>query len=123
DRNYINPFHRIVSGGCTVGPGQLPSISDPYGFPANGIVTLPFSPPASVSRPSSFAGFTPCSGFQQAPDGVLDVFREKVRFGLMTFDTHVSAGTGLTGSNDRDAASGIAGTWSYYLNDSPVVGR
>ena len=41
----------------------------------------------------------------------------------MTFDTHVSAGTGLTGSNDRDAASGIAGTWSYYLNDSPVVGR
>ncbi len=123
DWNYVNPYHRIVSGGCIIGPGELPSANDPYAFPSHGVVTLPFSPPSTVSRPNSFAGFTPCTGFQQAPDGVLDVFREKVRFGLMTFDTHVNPGTGLNGSNSRDTASGMAGTWSYFLNASPVVGR
>src|SRR5690606_26671783 len=101
DWNYVTPYHRIVAGGCIIGPGELPPANDPYAFPTHEMVTLPFSPPSTVSRPSSFAGFTPCAGFQQAPDGVLDVFREKVRFGLMTFDTHVNPGTGLNGSNSR----------------------
>ncbi len=123
DWNYVNPFHRIVSGGCTVGPGQLPPTSAPYSYPTHAIATLPFSAPATVSRPSSFGSYTPCSGFSQAQDGILDVFKEKVRFGLMTFDSHANSGTGLTPGNQMDVASGFSGTWSYYLNSTPSAGR
>jgi type IV pilus assembly protein PilY1 len=122
DWNYVNPFHRIVSGNCTVGPGQLPPTSNPYAFPTNGVAYLPFTAPATVNRPASFTNYNPCS-FSQAQDGILDVFKEKVRFGLMTFDTHANAGTGLTATKQTDVASGFAGTWSYFVGASPSVGR
>lgn len=123
DWNYVNPFHRIVSGGCTVGPGEVPPTSNPYAYPTNGIAWVPFTAPATVNRPSSFASYTPCSGFNQAQDGILDVFKEKVRFGLMTFDSHTHPGTGLSGANQLDVASGFDGTWSYFLNGSSMTGR
>lgn len=123
DWNYINPFHRIVSGGCTVGPGELPAVGSPYAFPTHGVALLPFAAPSTVTRPSSFSSYTPCSGFNQAQDGILDVFKEKVRFGLMTFDTHVDPGTGLTSGDDMDVTTGFEGTWSYYVGTDPVTGR
>src|SRR5690606_2535397 len=123
DWNYVNPFNRIVSGGCTVGPGALPPTSNPFAFPTNGIARLPFSAPGTVTRPASFGSYVPCAGFSQGADGILDVFKEKVRFGLMTFDTHVHPGTGLTDSKNSDVASGFKGTWSYYLNNEAATGR
>jgi type IV pilus assembly protein PilY1 len=131
DWNYINPFNRIVSGSCTVGPGVLPSTSNPYEFPTNGIYRLPVSG-TTVTRPTSAAQYTsgnatfgPCissTGFTQANDGIMDVFKEKVRFGLMTFDPHTNSGTGVSGGN-MSVATGFAGTWSYYLNNTPATGR
>jgi hypothetical protein len=56
---------------------------------------------------------------------LLDVFKDKVRFGLMTFDTHPDTGDGLDGSNAMDAEDGMEGTWSYYVpaDDTPKYGR
>lgn len=122
DWGYINPYHRVVSNDCTVGPGPLPSASDPFSFPENSVTTFPFTAPNEVQRPGNLSAHTGCSGFDQATDGVLDIFQEKVRFGLMTFDTHVDSGVGYTesGTNYED---GINGTWSYFLNNTPVDGR
>jgi type IV pilus assembly protein PilY1 len=52
---------------------------------------------------------------------VLDVFKDKIRFGLMTFDTHPDPGTGLV-DGLLDHQDGVEGTWSYYLGDA-VTGR
>jgi type IV pilus assembly protein PilY1 len=123
DFDYVHPFHRIVSGSCTVGPGELPATAAPYAFPDLGVTTFAFSAPATVTRPVSFSGYTGCSGFHQASDGILDVFRDKVRFGLMTFDTHVDSGTGVDSAGHADWDDGIDGAWSYYLNDTPLAGR
>lgn len=122
DADYVNPHHRVISNDCVVGPGVPPPRENPYSFPQNAVQTFAFSPPSTVQRPSNLALHSGCSGFRQAPDGILDVFREKVRFGLMTFDTHVHGGTGLDASNHRDAESGMQGTWSYFIGE-PVTGR
>lgn len=122
DAGYVNPHHRAISNDCVVGPGVPPPQQTPYAFPQNAVQTFAFSPPSTVQRPSNLALHPGCSGFRQAPDGILDVFREKVRFGLMTFDTHVHDGTGLDTLNRRDAESGMQGTWSYFVGE-PVTGR
>lgn len=129
DWNYINPFNRIVSGNCVIGPGQLPSAANPYEFPTHSIYKLPFNG-TSVTRPTpaqytvANTTFGPCmnGGFSQNEDGLLDVFKDKIRFGLMTFDTHVDSGTGVSGGS-MNVATGFAGTWSYYLNNNPAKGR
>ncbi len=122
DWGYVNPYHRIISNNCTVGPGVLPPSSRPWAFPQEAVTTFGFRPPNEVQRPGNLLGYTGCSNFSQAPDGVLDIFQEKVRFGLMTFDSHVHQGTGLA-VNGVDFQDGVDGTWSYYLNDSPQQGR
>lgn len=123
DWGYINPYHRVVSNNCTVGPGVLPDASNPYSFPDKSFNTFTFTAPNQVTRPNNLSTHTGCAGFSQAPDGILDVFKEKVRFGLMTFDSHVSSKTGLAANGSVDYQGGIAGTWSYFLDDSPVTGR
>lgn len=115
DAKYYLPFHRILSNGCTYGPGILPaSFWDP---PAGSIKTHAFADAAS-----------PCAapGFQQDADGLLDVYRDRVRFGLMTFDGLPHAGTGLIA--DAFAPNdGVSGAWSYYLGwnaaGSPAKGN
>jgi type IV pilus assembly protein PilY1 len=108
DFNYHLPYHRILSGTslagqCTVGPG----IAD----------TNPFS---WGTTPFRFHRWndpnTLCTNFLQSSTGLLDSYRDRIRFGLMTFDTSIDAGTGLAGSATADYASGNAGTWSYFLN-------
>src|SRR5678815_760942 len=115
DADYYLPFHRLLSNGCTPGPGTVPATWP--GWPVGGIKYHDFSD-ASVA----------CSapGWQQNNDGILDTFRDRVRFGLMTFDTLPDPGTGASGSN-YDASSGINGMWSYYLgwnaSGSPANGN
>ncbi len=122
DFGYVNPFNRAISNGCTVGPGVLPDVNAPHQWPARGVNTFQFSAPATVVRPTNLATHDGCAGFTQASDGILDVFKEKVRFGLMTFDSHTNAGTGLTEAGAMDVAGGMAGTWSYFI-DEPVQGK
>src|SRR5690606_3542137 len=91
-------------------------------FPAKGINTFTFSAPSTVVRPLDVSTHSGCSGFSQAQDGLLDVFKDKVRFGLMTFDTHVSSKTGVSSGN-ADYTGGIEGAWSYYGGLPAVTGR
>jgi type IV pilus assembly protein PilY1 len=107
DYNYHVPNHRILSGtgasACTIGRGVL----DPNPFLWG---TTPFKYHLWNS-PS-----TACTSFQQSQTGLLDAYRDRIRFGLMTFDTSVEAGTGVAGLTSPDYATGVAGTWSYFLN-------
>jgi type IV pilus assembly protein PilY1 len=107
DYNYHVPYHRIVSGSggplCTIGAG----VAD----------TNPFlwgTTPWKYHLYSSAA--TACTNFQQAETGLLDSYRDRVRFGLMTFDAAVDPGTGLTASNKADYTTANAGNWSYFVD-------
>ncbi|MET0596176.1 MAG: hypothetical protein ABW133_26000 [Polyangiaceae bacterium] len=108
DYRYHVPYHRIVSGTsgtgglCTIGAG----VADANPF-------LWGSTPWKYHLYSS-AG-TACTNFLQAETGLLDAYRDRVRFGLMTFDGAVNAGTGLNGTA-ADYVSANDGTWSYFLN-------
>ena len=103
DYGYINPYHRPLSGACTPGPGVLPL--NAFEFPAGAI---------GYHRHDSLA--TSCTTFAQSANGLLDTFSNLLRFGLMTFDTLPDAGRGYSGTG-ADHASGIAGTWSYYVGN------
>jgi type IV pilus assembly protein PilY1 len=105
DFNYHVPYHRILSGTtapCTVGAGT----ADPNAF-------------AWGSKPFGYHVWnntaTACAGLSQSQTGVLDSYRDRMRFGLMTFDTSGDAGTGLSGQTTPDYGSGTFGTWSYFL--------
>jgi type IV pilus assembly protein PilY1 len=118
DFGYVNPYHRALSNNCVYGPGVPPSASAPYEWPNKAVNTFPFSG-TSVTRPGAgaLATHTGCSGFNQLGDGLLDVYRDMVRFGLMTFDARVSDGTGLSGTS-ANYSTGFDGNWSYYVGAS-----
>ncbi len=104
DYKYYLPFHRILSNGCTAGPGFMPPQWDLW--PAGAIKYHAYNDPNA-----------PCAapGWKQLNDGILDTFRDRVRFGLMTFDTLPDPGTGASGGLSNQQ-SGMNGLWSYYLN-------
>lgn len=102
DADYSNPYHRPLSGTCMTVPGTLPL--NPYDF--GSIAFREFSSPA-----------TPCGPVEPQADGLLESFGTRVRFGLMTFDTHPNPGRGAIG-NSQDPTSGVAGTWSYFVSSS-----
>lgn len=104
DKGYHVPYHRILSNGCTIGPGTL-SMSDAFEWG-----TTPFAYHAWNSVNTS------CSNFQQAATGLLDSFQDRARFSLMTFDTLTNPGTGLNGTKTPNFYDGVNGTWSYFLN-------
>ncbi len=109
DYQYTNPYHRILSGTCTPGPNSAvlgALTSSPYSYPANWLKFHDYSNASST-----------CTNFTQAQDGLLDTFRGRVRFGLMTFDTHTDPGTGLSGSS-ANFSTGMNGTWSYFVGSS-----
>ncbi|WP_437969920.1 hypothetical protein WMF04_11740 [Sorangium sp. So ce260] len=92
DANYYIPFHRILSGNCTPGPGTIHGDTRWHRFD-------------NVAMG--------CAEPTQGP-GLLDVYRDRIRFSLMTFDTLPDASTGLVGGV-HNAASGMRGMWSYFL--------
>lgn len=123
DYGYINPYHRIISNGCVIGPGVLPPAGSPYEFPPKAVNTFPFLN-GSVQRPpaAQLGTYAGCPAFSQIQDGILDVFKDKLRFGLMTFDSHTDEGTGFDGAGLEDYESGIEGHWSYFVDDA-VTGQ
>lgn len=104
DKGYHVPYHRILSNGCTIGPGTIDT-TDAFAW---GAEPFRFHPWNSVN--------TTCSNFQQAATGLLDSFQDRARFGLMTFDTLTDPGIGLLSGTAPHFQSGIEGTWSYFLN-------
>lgn len=122
DFGYVNPYHRALSNMCAYGPGVLPPATSPHAWPDKAVNTFPFVAGA-LSRPATalLPSHPGCPAFDQAGDGLLDVYKDMVRFGLMTFDARVNPGTGLNGST-ADHATGVDGNWSYYLG-APITGH
>lgn len=115
DRDYYLPYNRIValdelgSERCVIGPNtSVWPGSNLFSYPSNAILTHRVGLPGSA-----------CALIKGAPrlyqddDGLLDVFREKARFGLMTFDNLPDFRTGYTGGA-VDYDGGLQGLWSYY---------
>ncbi len=105
DYKYPIPYHRPLSNGCAPAPGNLPSSSNPFIYPTGGV------------RYHSYLDQTlSCSFGQTSNDGVLDAYDNAVRFGLMTFDSALDSGMGITGkpgAASANLANGAAGLWSY----------
>ena len=104
DHSYQVPYHRPLSGSCTPAPGLMPS--DAFEFPDT---ATKFRDIGSLS--------STCSTWSQANDGLLDIYLNQVRFGLMTFDSLPDAGTGLNGTSP-DPDSGMEGLWSYFRGNA-----
>jgi type IV pilus assembly protein PilY1 len=116
DFGYVNPYHRALSSKCLVGPGVLPS-PNAFSWPTNAVNTFALLTGNVVDRPASAAALAvqpACAGFAQFEDGLLDVYKNDIRFGLMTFDARVSAGTGYSGTTPN-YTTGTDGNWSYFL--------
>ncbi len=108
DWSYYLPFNRMYSNGCTPGPGV--KSSNWYDWPVGSIhYHDPFGD--SCAQPWS-----------QRADGLLDTFRDRVRFGMMTFDTLPNENTGVT-SSGTDYPGGMKGMWSYYPSWNPASGN
>lgn len=115
DFGYVNPYHRALSNDCMYGPGLEPLPSNPYVWsPVN---TFPFVG-TGVDRSDASAG---CA-FRQTRDGLLDVYKDLVRFGLMTFDARVGPGTGVSGGT-ANYTSGMDGNWSYPVDGPAKTGH
>jgi type IV pilus assembly protein PilY1 len=108
DYNYPIPFHRPLSGGCAAGPGAALS-GNPFIYPTTAALNY-----------HSYSSNAACTFAQRDNDGILDVFRGEIRFGLMTFDTSIDPGTGFGGSMGSatvNNTSGQNGLWSYIVGD------
>src|SRR5664280_121493 len=119
DYRYYIPYHRPMSGNCLAAPATnaLATLtSNAYAVSDSGGLPL-----ISYHQYNSAAA---CStAFSQNPDGLLSTYASKVRFGLMTFDTKIDAGTGHGSSgNAANFDTGTAGTWSYFLGLNPAQG-
>jgi type IV pilus assembly protein PilY1 len=134
DLNYYLNFHRMVaedtSAGtgplataCVVGPGPVPG-----GTSSNGVGPSPYLyatgdatqytnvPAATVDRPyGTTFGTTPTCNFTQLQNGAITTMTSLMRFGLMTFDSDPSAGTGVNPSSANSLTNPtFAGMWSYF---------
>lgn len=105
DLGYTDPYHRPLSDGCQPGPGSMAGAANAYAFPAGAFGF------------KNWQNQQDCS-FYQYPDGLLDSFKGHLRFGLMTFDSLINAGTGIGGSAQADPHTGVQGHWSYYVGNS-----
>lgn len=117
DYNYFLPHYHMLSGDCFAGPGNY-NKADVFKLGGNGVK---FRPWHSTNKNNSCK-----QPWSQSTDGLMDVYRDTVRFGMMTFDSTTNAGTGLAGSKAADVASGMKGHWSYFLgwqgNGTPAQG-
>ncbi|MGC4092143.1 MAG: hypothetical protein QM756_30525 [Polyangiaceae bacterium] len=107
DYLYEDPFHRLLSGTCAMGPGTPPT--NAYAFPDTAINYHHYSDPNQA-----------CTPFRPSQDGILDSFENSIRFGLMTFDSLTDPSTGLTsaGATTADYSGGMKGNWTYFWNTS-----
>jgi type IV pilus assembly protein PilY1 len=103
DTDYFLPYHRYLSNGCVPTPGDLPP--NAFDWSPNPIEYRPYANLNGSCAPTEF---------QQSNDGLLDTYRDRVRFGLFTFDTHAHAGNGVSGTSHQ-AQNGFKGLWSYYV--------
>lgn len=106
DQGYFLPYHRAVSNDCMFTPGNIQT-TNMLGWAANPFGTRQFG-----------AGLgTACTtAFDQSRTGILDTYRDRVRFGLFTFDARPDDGIGVDVGDDLNAQTGFDGHWSYFNN-------
>lgn len=105
DKGYYIPFYQLQSNGC----GHVPGDWD------GGWHTVEADDIALRQAPSLTGACG--AGWEQRPDGVIDTYKNMVRFGLMTFDPLVDPAVGRQGPN-TDVSVGSAGTFSYWFSTS-----
>ncbi|MCA9620280.1 MAG: hypothetical protein KC731_14760, partial [Myxococcales bacterium] len=115
DANYFLPYHRYLSNLCLPTPGQLPSGmgNDIFMWNNNYRDFRLYNDP-TFNNPTSCPG-APGPEWVQDTDGLLDTYRDRIRFGLFTFDNHIDPDDGVNG-NAIDWSGGFKGLWSYYDN-------
>jgi type IV pilus assembly protein PilY1 len=129
DASYYLPYNRVIargsSGSCTPSPSWDPAvraalIDDALSWPTANGGPIFWRQAGGFTGTNGTCGFTP-----QDEDGLMDAFKDRARFGLMTFDTMPNWNDGGTkrvgigmdpGSRDANYVSGIQDTWSYYPN-------
>jgi len=111
DEPYVLPYHRPLSKDangkiCALGPGLLPPSWLTWPVPTSAFRIRPYNDVLASCSPGAF---------RPSYDGILDVFGDRARFGLMTFDTSPESYTGTNGSG-YSITTGMDGLWSYYAN-------
>lgn len=146
DTDYILPYHRPLSGpnpadACAFAPWRLPggggvgSGNNSAGgnagdFPVDAFRSMKMGALASFNGPGpgsdpAMAAANLCV-FDQASDGQLDVSRDYIRFGLMTFDSDTDPGTGVSTVNPPPGGGGVGanpflGNWTYVAQNPPIL--
>ena len=107
DYTYQIPYHQPMSGNCVAGPGNINLTNNAFAVDDGiGGTRIGFHQYGTTNN---------CTFSQNSSDGLLSTYASKVRFGLMTFDTSMNAGTGHN-VKAADFTTGIAGTWSYFVD-------
>jgi type IV pilus assembly protein PilY1 len=111
DESYVLSHYRPLSKDnngtpCALGPGVLPPSWLTWPVPSSAFKIHPYNDP-----------LVPCGSgaFRPSYDGILDVFGDRARFGLMTFDGSPESYTGSDGAG-YSISTGMDGLWSYYAN-------
>jgi type IV pilus assembly protein PilY1 len=119
DIGYFMPWHHYSSNGClsTRGDG-VPSAAFNWGQKP-----IKYRPWNDYSNSAECGNVT----WSQNNDGLLDTYRDRVRFSMMMFDSRTDDGVGFQGQATA-AQDGFAGHWSYYNGwqnggSSPKVGH
>jgi type IV pilus assembly protein PilY1 len=107
DLNYFLPYHRYTSNGCLMTPGTLPS--SVFNWNPDPVEQREWNDYTFNGNPGT------CNSgnvWTQNNDGLLDTYRDRVRFSTFMFDSLTDEGIGFQGSAFR--ADGITGHWSYF---------
>ncbi|MCC6217399.1 MAG: hypothetical protein IT376_21250 [Polyangiaceae bacterium] len=129
DYRYPVPYHRPLSGstGCGPGAGSLPAAvtGSVFDFPAASFKAWAWNytgafPSAGAECTGTWFNMQGSSA--QWADGLIDTYSTRVRFGLMTFDTHTDASVGYASASSPNYSAGSRGTWSYFVGAS-ATGR
>jgi type IV pilus assembly protein PilY1 len=109
DKGYFLPYFRYTSNTCMPTPGVLPF--SVFQWSNQPIRHRPWNGP--MSNNGACDDGNNAVQWSQATDGLLDVYRDRVRFSLMMFDSHPHPGIGFVGTA-TNAQSGFNGLWSYF---------
>ncbi len=135
DDGYYLPYHRPLSGSgvanaCALAPyglsgvgaaanwgnGRMGAGGDAADFPADAFKEIRYANLRAAYAGGGNIPLVDTCTFEQARDGQLDAARDYVRFSLMTFDSELDGGIGVTASSPPGGSvsgSPFLGTWSY----------
>ena len=106
DAGYFLPWHHYTSNGCLSTPGVLPFAV--FNWSSEPVRYRPWDAGYHNNRCNGNNG----EEWAQDADGLLDTYRDRVRFSMMMFDSHPDDGVGFQGQATN--STGFIGLWSYF---------